>query len=614
MRIAIIGANGQLGSTLVDTFGDYAIPLTHNDVDVTKYETLEILEKIKPEAIINTAAYVRVDDAERYPKKAFAVNSIGALNIAKISKQLDAVNVYISTDYVFDGKKDKLYTEEDTPNPINIYGLSKYAGEIFTRNYSKKYYIIRVASLYGRGGARGKGGNFVGWIVEKAKRNEPLKIVMDQTMSPTYTIDVAKTLKRFIELEPEYGVYHMTNSGYCTWYDFVKAIFDILDWDVSVEPIPSSELNRLAQRPAFSALENAKLKKIGLVLPHWKDTLKRFLISKKKNGEHMKRNLLISIITPTYNHKKYIAQCIESVLSQTYPNWEMIIIDDGSTDKTPDVVAKYDDERIKYFRQKNKGIWRLSETYNEALKHANGELVAILEGDDFWPADKLEKQISYFKKREVTLTWGIAGITNSAGKVLRFFPEKPKNLLNLNNKELFRKMLHENLIPAVTAMCRKDALLTIGGFKQAPYTPFVDYPTWLNLGITGKLYFSDDVLGYWRRHSNQISQKKDIELGIAGRRYALEFYMDLPANFKKSLEIDIKELKKYHNNIIAGKYFHSGRVALYNKNWKHAKDMFIKAFKHGNYSLKTKAASGFIFGVFRLNMEWLNAIFKMPPL
>ena len=227
--------------------------------------------------IINTAAYVRVDDAENYPEKAFTVNSIGALNVAKIASEIDAVNVYISTDYVFDGRKGVPYTEADLPNPINVYGLSKYAGEIFTQNYSKKYYIIRVASLYGRGGARGKGGNFVEWIIDKAKRKEPLKIVNDQTMSPTYTVDVAKTLKKLIELKPGYGVYHMTNSGYCTWFEFAKEILKIINCSIPLEPITSYDLNRLAQRPAFSALENAKLEKIGLNLPNWKDALRTFL-------------------------------------------------------------------------------------------------------------------------------------------------------------------------------------------------------------------------------------------------------------------------------------------------------------------------------------------------
>ncbi|AHL23098.1 dTDP-4-dehydrorhamnose reductase [Thermococcus nautili] len=282
MRVAIIGANGQLGTDLVKVFrgepGFEVVPLTHRDLDVTVSESLKILKEVKPDVIINTAAYVRVDDAELYPERAFTVNAIGALNVARVAEEIGAVNVYISTDYVFDGEKGEPYAEDDVPNPINVYGTSKLAGEIFTRNYSSKYYIIRVASLYGKAGASGKGGNFVNWVIEKAKRGERLRIVDDQVMSPTHTLDVAKTLVRFIRLEPsEYGVYHMVNEGYCSWYEFTKTIFEILGWTVEIEPIKSSELNRLARRPRFSALENARLHALGLRMTGWREGLREYL-------------------------------------------------------------------------------------------------------------------------------------------------------------------------------------------------------------------------------------------------------------------------------------------------------------------------------------------------
>ncbi|GAB6136347.1 dTDP-4-dehydrorhamnose reductase [Thermococcus prieurii] len=280
MRVAIIGANGQLGTDLVEVFGEKGfdvVPLTHGDLDVTVPESLEILKEVRPDVIINTAAYVRVDDAERYPEKAFSVNAIGALNVARAAEEVGAVNVYISTDYVFDGEKGELYTEDDIPNPINVYGASKLAGEVFTRNYSRRHYIIRVASLYGKAGASGKGGNFVNWVIERAKRGERLRIVRDQVMSPTHTLDVARTLTELLKIEPEYGVYHMVNEGHCSWYEFTKAIFEILGWDVDVEPISSDELDRLARRPRFSALENRKLHELGLRMPDWREGLREYL-------------------------------------------------------------------------------------------------------------------------------------------------------------------------------------------------------------------------------------------------------------------------------------------------------------------------------------------------
>jgi len=280
MKVAIIGANGQLGTDLVEVFGEEAISLTHKDLDVTDFESLKLLKELKPDVIINTAAYVRVDDAELYPERAFQVNAVGALNVARIANEINAINIYISTDYVFDGTKGKPYTEEDAPNPISVYGLSKYAGEIFTRNYSPKHYVIRVASLYGKAGASGKGGNFVEFMIQKAKKREEIRVVDDQFMSPTYTKDVARTLKKFLELKPEFGVYHMTNEGFCSWYEFTKAIFEILGWDVEIKPIKSSELKRLAKRPMFSALENMRLNELGLRMKPWKRALREYLEEK----------------------------------------------------------------------------------------------------------------------------------------------------------------------------------------------------------------------------------------------------------------------------------------------------------------------------------------------
>ena len=286
MKVAIIGANGQLGSDLVEAFGEGAIPLTRRDLDVTDPESVKILNELKPDVIINTAAYARVDDAEVEVEKAFEVNAIGALNIAKACNELNAINVYISTDYVFDGAKGELYEEDDVPNPINVYGLSKYAGEILTRNYSEKYYVIRVASLYGKAGARGKGGNFVDYMIQRAKNGEEIKVVNDMFMSSTYTKDVSRMLKRFLDLDlaikPEFGVYHMVNEGYCNWYDFTKEIFNISGWDAQnqITPIKSSELKRLARRPICSALTNKKLDDLGLRMSDWKEALKDYLVEK----------------------------------------------------------------------------------------------------------------------------------------------------------------------------------------------------------------------------------------------------------------------------------------------------------------------------------------------
>ena len=186
---------------------------------------------------------------------------------------------------------------------------------------------------------------------------------------------------------------------------------------------------------------------------------------------------LVSIITPTYNHEKFIGQCIESVLAQTYPNWEQIIIDDSSTDRTAEVISRYRDRRIKYIRQDNVGIWRLSETYNKAPQCSQGDLIAVLEGDDFWLPWKLERQVPAFNKKEVVLSWGKGVMTNNQGKTILIRLKNLKWFRNRSREEVIRRLLFRSLIPASTVMCRKVALLPIEGFKQPEHVPYVDYPT-----------------------------------------------------------------------------------------------------------------------------------------
>jgi dTDP-4-dehydrorhamnose reductase len=272
MKVAVIGAGGQLGSDLVDAFD--AVPLSHQDVDVTDPESLDILRDIMPDLVINAAAYVRVDDAEVEAEEAFRVNAVGALNVARACDEIDAINVYISTDYVFDGSKGEPYGEEDAANPINVYGLSKLAGEIATKNYSSKHYVIRVASLYGRAGS----GNFVTSIIKKARDEGEIRVVDDVFMSPTYTKDVSDMLRQFIYITPEFGIYHVVNEGHCSWYDFARRILDLLGEDVPTAPIKSDDLGRRARRPAISALRNRKLDDLGLKMRGWKEALRDYLV------------------------------------------------------------------------------------------------------------------------------------------------------------------------------------------------------------------------------------------------------------------------------------------------------------------------------------------------
>ncbi len=298
MKVLITGANGQLGCDLCKAFQDYnttlshqppttnqqlsyeLIPLTHADIEITDTDSVKkALESHKPDIVINTAAYVRVDDCEIYPEKAFLVNAVGVKNIAEASQALGATLVQISTDYVFDGEKGAPYTEEDAPNPINTYGISKLTGEHYAK-LVEKYYIVRVSSLFGVAGASGKGGNFVETMIKKAKNKEKITVVDDMIMSPTYTKDAARVIKKIIEENLPYGIYHTANEGFCSWFEFARKIFDFLNLNADLKPIKTRDLTLRAKRPVFSALENKKLSKHNLKMPPWQKALETYLSEK----------------------------------------------------------------------------------------------------------------------------------------------------------------------------------------------------------------------------------------------------------------------------------------------------------------------------------------------
>ena len=315
---------------------------------------------------------------------------------------------------------------------------------------------------------------------------------------------------------------------------------------------------------------------------------------------------LVSIITPTYNHEKFIGQCIESVLNQTYPNWEQIIVDDGSSDRTTEVVARYKDRRIRYIGQENIGIWRLSETYNRALYAAQGELVAILEGDDCWPADKLEKQLPSFNDSEVVLSWGrgmcidtegnpitlISTLNTKQSKYKSTYLNKPKGMA-------LKKLLVFNFVkPSVTIMIKRDKLLSINGFKQFSYTPFVDYPTWLELALQGEFRFVEELAGFWRRHPYQSSAKYFREQVLGQNQAALEFCNKLPVSFKKRFRINERKIRGINHWL-------KGRFSLFNKEWQRASREFGMALSEGPFIIRGKATIGLIACYLKTDIESL---------
>ena len=282
MKIALLGANGQLGHDLQIALQSYDVtPLTRNDVDVTDFaRTRAVLTDVRPDVVLNTTAYHRVDDCETHPELAYQVNASAVLNLVRIASDLDAVLVHISTDYVFDGSVQTPYTETSEPFPLSVYANSKLAGELLIRAMSRKYFLIRSCGLYGVAGSRGKGGNFVETMIAKASRHEPIQVVNDQIVTPTYTVDLAEQIVRVLPTT-QYGLFHMTNEGSCTWYEFAKSIFELAAMDADLSPTTSTFYKLPAKRPQYSVLENARLKELGLnQMRHWRDALAAYLKDK----------------------------------------------------------------------------------------------------------------------------------------------------------------------------------------------------------------------------------------------------------------------------------------------------------------------------------------------
>jgi len=282
MKIALIGANGQLGSDLVKVLRSVhdLIPLTHADVEITDRASVESMLQIhRPDLVMNMAAFHKVDACEEQIEPTFAVNTYGVRNMALACRAYAAALLHMSSDYVFGGDKTRAtpYVETDPPAPINVYGVAKLAGEHFVRYLMDRYFILRVTGLYGVAGSSGKGGNFVELMLRLAKEGKPIRVVDDQRMTPTYTADLARQIAELIETE-QYGLYHATNQGSCTWHEFAAEIFRQSGLTPSLGKAKTGDFGEKATRPAYSVLENTALQSIGLdQMRPWQESLAAYL-------------------------------------------------------------------------------------------------------------------------------------------------------------------------------------------------------------------------------------------------------------------------------------------------------------------------------------------------
>ncbi|MGE3804568.1 MAG: dTDP-4-dehydrorhamnose reductase [Gemmataceae bacterium] len=279
-RHAIIGAAGQLGSDFCRWLGEQAIALPRDRSELSRPDELrQLLEEVRPDVVINCAAYNFVDKAESEPEAALAANAWGVRELARICQSLDLTLVHFSSDYVFgvDGGRRSPWSEADAPVPNSVYSLSKLAGECLVRAECTRHFVIRTCGLYGHAGMHSKKGNFVETMLKLAAQGKPLRVVDDQECTPSFTRDVAAGTLRLLETG-RHGLYHLTNSGSCTWHSLARAIFDHAGLQVDLTPIPTSAYPTPARRPRYSVLANRACTELGLdPLRGWKEALADYL-------------------------------------------------------------------------------------------------------------------------------------------------------------------------------------------------------------------------------------------------------------------------------------------------------------------------------------------------
>lgn len=284
MRTLLIGVNGQLGSELRQVFGEGDLmPLTHADLELTNSAQLrDTLFKYRPSLILNTAAYHRVDECEDYPERAFAVNAVAVRDLATAVKEIGAILVHFSTDYVFGGRQRHPYREGDRPGPLGVYATSKLAGEYFVQAVLERYYLIRTCGLYGLVGSRSKAGNFVETMLRLQAEGREIRVVGDQIVTPTSAKELARKVRQLVETGA-YGLYHITNNGECSWYRFASAIFEMLGLHARLHETTSAAYGARAARPAYSVLDNAKLRSLGLDdMREWRAALAEYLAERRR--------------------------------------------------------------------------------------------------------------------------------------------------------------------------------------------------------------------------------------------------------------------------------------------------------------------------------------------
>jgi glycosyltransferase involved in cell wall biosynthesis len=322
---------------------------------------------------------------------------------------------------------------------------------------------------------------------------------------------------------------------------------------------------------------------------------------------------LVSVITLTYNHEQFIGTCIKSVLQQTYANWEQIIIDDGSTDDTAKIISNYRDPRIRYERQANRGPFELAKTYNRALSLARGDLIAILEGDDYWPADKLSTLVPAFQDVDVVLAYGERQDIDAQGRKQRRKTSTAHQRENLPDSIFFnspvgsttRYMLLEEgraLVHPCTVLMRAEALERIGGFQYVAGLPLTDYPTFLELSLHGKFFFTRRTMGYLRRHQRSITVCHHRTIHEAVSEFAARF-LERQADSVALSAVDRYKIENSWRGAEDRLHFSEGRMLLLQKSWSDARTQFRIAARSKSAKVRAAALAGWFMSMVHRDME-----------
>jgi glycosyltransferase involved in cell wall biosynthesis len=314
---------------------------------------------------------------------------------------------------------------------------------------------------------------------------------------------------------------------------------------------------------------------------------------------------LVSIIMPMFNSERFVGKTIKSLLAQTFDNWELIVIDDGSIDSSAEIVNNFKDSRIRYYFQMNLGVKRLAETINFGLTKVQGELVTMLPSDDLWPDYRLESQVHYFNDPDLVLCFGKQELIDVKDKIIGA-TKLPQHLASKTNDpagSALNEMFMWNYIPQPTVLIRTRSLIEIGGYLQPDDLFAEDYPTHMALAFEGRFQYINKVLAYYRLHEHQMTRTHYLEMAESDAKYVLTFYDRLSSEKKLQTGWTREKLRVAMNMRASGAYFVVGRQLLLDRKWTKATEYFTEALLHGNWEAKLKSILGIVCAILHINME-----------